>query len=109
MQNEAKEMRRPWDMSKSFDFAGPVSAIVPKEAVSELSSRRMDLQVRSACTLCLSSEFHMSAVLKVNGVPRQTTSLRLMIWSVPEMLARLSRYCVLEPGDVLFCGTPAGR
>jgi fumarylpyruvate hydrolase len=44
----------------------------------------------------------------VNGEPRQRANLSDMIWSVPEILAVLSSYFELQPGDLIFTGTPAG-
>jgi fumarylpyruvate hydrolase len=46
--------------------------------------------------------------LAVNGMVRQAGDLDQMIWKVPEMIAHLSRFFVLAPGDVILTGTPAG-
>jgi len=46
--------------------------------------------------------------LEVNGEPRQRASLSEMIWSVPEIIAELSTYFELRPGDLIFTGTPEG-
>ena len=46
--------------------------------------------------------------LTVNGEARQDGDLAQMIWKVPEMIAELSRYFTLAPGDLIFSGTPAG-
>ena len=46
--------------------------------------------------------------LTVNSLSRQHASLGEMIWSVPELIARLSRSVTLAPGDVIFTGTPEG-
>ncbi len=46
--------------------------------------------------------------LKVNGKERQKADLADMIWSVPEQIAYLSQYYTLEPGDLIYSGTPAG-
>ncbi len=46
--------------------------------------------------------------LQVNGTPRQGADLGQMIWSIPELIADLSRYYHLRPGDLLFTGTPEG-
>ena len=46
--------------------------------------------------------------LEVNGELRQDAKLSDMIWSVPEILAQLSRYYALRAGDLVFTGTPAG-
>ena len=46
--------------------------------------------------------------LTVNGQLRQQGNTAQMIWSVPEIIAHLSRAWRLEPGDLIFTGTPAG-
>jgi fumarylpyruvate hydrolase len=46
--------------------------------------------------------------LTVNGKERQRADLGDMIWSVPEQIAYLSEYYSLEPGDLIYSGTPAG-
>jgi fumarylpyruvate hydrolase len=46
--------------------------------------------------------------LKVNGKERQKADLAEMIWSVPEQIEYLSQFYTLEPGDIIFSGTPAG-
>lgn len=47
-------------------------------------------------------------MLDVDGEQRQRTSFDLMIWSVPEIVARLSELYALEAGDLIYTGTPAG-
>jgi fumarylpyruvate hydrolase len=46
--------------------------------------------------------------LEVNGERRQQADISDMIWSIPEIIAELSRLVALAPGDVIFTGTPAG-
>ena len=46
--------------------------------------------------------------LNVNGKERQRADLSDMIWSVPEIIAELSSYFELQPGDLIFTGTPPG-
>ena len=47
-------------------------------------------------------------VLEVNGVVRQRADLSQLIWSVPELISDLSQYYHLQPGDVIYTGTPEG-
>jgi fumarylpyruvate hydrolase len=88
LQSAAREGGKPWDVAKGFDRSAPVSAIHP---VSEVGHPR-----RGAIWL------------KVNGESRQQADLAEMIWSVSEIVAELSTYYTLAPGDLIFTGTPAG-
>ncbi len=88
LQGEAKKAGKPWDMGKVFDHAAPVSALMPAAAVPSVDAGRI--------------------ALSVNGVVRQEGDLAEMIWTVPEIIAELSRFITLLPGDLIFTGTPAG-
>ena len=88
LQAAAKQQRRPWDVAKGFDRSAPVAAIVP---VAECGHPQNGL-----------------ISLSVNGEERQRGRLSEMIWTIPEILAELSRYYELLPGDLVFTGTPAG-
>jgi fumarylpyruvate hydrolase len=88
LQAEAKKMGRPWDFGKSFDQSAPVTAIYPVATHGHHQSGAISL--------------------RVNGELRQQGDLTEMIWSVPETIAYLSQYYRLEPGDLIFTGTPAG-
>jgi fumarylpyruvate hydrolase len=87
-QKEAFKEGRPWETGKSFDQSAPCGPITPIEQCDAMD----------AATLSLS----------VNGVERQRTTLDLMIWNVPEIIANLSQQYRLEPGDLIYTGTPAG-
>jgi len=85
LQAEAKKAGRPWDMAKGFDHSAPIGALklgVPPAAAA--------------------------ISLSVDGELRQNGNLKDMIWSVPEIIAALSTYVELAPGDLIFTGTPAG-
>jgi len=88
LQSEAKKQGRPWDFGKSFDQSAPVTAIYPVASHGHHASGKITLHV--------------------NGELRQQGDLSEMIWSVPDTIAYLSRYYRLEPGDLIFTGTPAG-
>jgi fumarylpyruvate hydrolase len=88
LQFAAREQGRPWDVAKGFDASAPVSAIRPAAEVGHPE--------RAAIWL------------EVNGETRQRASLSEMIWSVPEIVAELSTYFELRPGDLIFTGTPEG-
>jgi fumarylpyruvate hydrolase len=85
LQSEAKKAGRPWDMAKGFDHSAPIGPLrlgVPP-AEGEIS-------------------------LTVDGEVRQRGDLRHMLWNVAEIVAALSSYVELAPGDLIFTGTPAG-
>ena len=88
LQDEAKEKRRPWDMSKGFDQSAPISAIAPASEIGHPESARI--------------------VLSVDGEIRQDADIDHQIWKVPEIVSYLSFYVGLEPGDLIMTGTPAG-
>ncbi|WOK35437.1 fumarylacetoacetate hydrolase family protein [Sphingomonas sp. C3-2] len=88
LQAEAKEKRRPWDMGKVFDGAAPVSVIVPAAEAEGLDDAEIQLTI--------------------DGEVRQQGRTSDMIWSPAEIIAELSRYIRLNPGDLIFTGTPAG-
>jgi fumarylpyruvate hydrolase len=88
LQAAAKRAGRPWDTAKGFDFSAPLSRVVP----------------RSCCGHTLAGGIELA----VDGVVRQRADLADMIWSVPEIIAELSTYFELQPGDLVFTGTPAG-
>jgi fumarylpyruvate hydrolase len=87
MQGEAKKAGRPWDMAKGFDQSAPIGLLVPA----------MDIDPS-----------HGLIELKVNGKVRQTSDLSKLIWSIPEVIAFLSKLVKLEAGDLIFTGTPEG-
>ena len=46
--------------------------------------------------------------LHQNGELRQSSLLGKMVWGVPEIISAISKRVSLEPGDIIFTGTPAG-
>ena len=46
--------------------------------------------------------------LQVNGTAKQSADLSQLIWNIPELLADLSQYYHLQPGDLIYTGTPEG-
>ena len=88
LQAVARKAGAPWDMAKGFDASAPVSPIQPAAAIGHVGRGRI--------------------WLAVNGGMRQQADVGDMIWSVPEIIAELSTYCRLAPGDLIFTGTPSG-
>ena len=88
LQGEAKKMGRPWDTGKAFDYSAPCSALLPAAKIGHPSTGEI--------------------VLEVNGEVRQKSDLSQLIWNVPDTLAFLSTLFELQPGDLIYSGTPAG-
>jgi len=88
LQGEAKKMGRPWDTGKAFDQSAPCGAITP--------------------VIQWGHPDKGSVTLLVNGEIRQEGNLNQLIWNVPDVIASLSSLFTLEPGDLIFTGTPAG-
>jgi len=88
IQGEAKKQGRPWEMGKSFDESAPVTALHPASKIGH--------PAKGAITL------------KVNGQVKQSGDLAMQIWNVPEQISYLSHLITLQPGDLIFTGTPAG-
>jgi fumarylpyruvate hydrolase len=88
LQAAAKEKGRPWEPGKAFDKSAPVSTIRPASEIGHPVSGRIWLEV--------------------NGEVRQQGDLKQMIWPVPDIVAHLSRLYTLQPGDLIYTGTPAG-
>jgi fumarylpyruvate hydrolase len=88
LQGEMKKQGRPWSIGKAFDQSAPIGPIVPKSRTGELTA--------GAITLA------------VNGTLKQNSDLKELIWSVNESIEHLSAAWLLQPGDLIFTGTPAG-
>lgn len=86
LQAQARAKGQPWDAAKGFDNSGPVGAIRPASGPQPLGRIR----------------------LTVGGEVRQDALVADMIWSVAEIIAQASRLWRLEPGDLIFTGTPEG-
>lgn len=87
LQVNAKESRKPWDLSKGFDYSAPISKILKKE----------DFLVTEG-----------AISLSVNGDLKQSCNISNMVWKVDQLISWLSKYITLKAGDMIFTGTPAG-
>lgn len=87
LQLTARDKGRPWDLGKDVEASSVVSAVVPMQGV-----------------VLGKGELAMT----VNGQPRQKSDLAKLIWSIPELIADLSLFYHLAPGDLIFTGTPEG-
>jgi len=88
LQLHAREKRYPWDISKDFEESAVISEIVPTADIGHPSKNKIEL--------------------KVNGQVKQSSDLTLLIHSVPAIIAHLSGYYHLQPGDLIYTGTPEG-
>ncbi|GAB2793641.1 fumarylacetoacetate hydrolase family protein [Halomonas shantousis] len=88
VQSRLKEKGHPWEMAKAFDGACPLSAFVPLDGVPDWQA--------------------LTFALDIDGQRRQTGNTHDMLFSVPALLAEMSKHFTLEPGDVVLTGTPAG-
>lgn len=87
LQAAAKKAGRPWDWAKGFDRSAPCGPLRPVDEWQPTEGR---------------------ITLAVNGTVRQEGDLKELIWSVPEVIAECSRAVALQPGDLIYTGTPAG-
>ncbi len=88
IQQELKEKSHPWLIAKGLDTFAPVSRFVPAGHVTDPQKLRFTLDI--------------------NGERRQNGDTSLMLFPVAELIATLSRYFTLQPGDLIFTGTPEG-
>jgi fumarylpyruvate hydrolase len=88
LQGEAKRLGRPWCAAKGFEQSAPIGPITPLAGAGALDGAAI--------------------TLTVNGAARQHSTLDKLIWNVAETIAHLSTYFALQPGDLIFSGTPAG-
>jgi len=83
----AREKGRPWDLGKDVEESSVVSEIVP------MPGTVLD---------------QGALVMSVNGKQRQASDLSKLIWNIPELIADLTKFYHLQPGDLIFTGTPEG-
>ena len=88
LQIAAREKGRPWEVGKAFDFSAPIAPIVRRADAAGVDSAGI--------------------VLEVDGTVRQQATVAHLIWSVDEVIANLSTLFTLQPGDLIFTGTPEG-
>lgn len=88
LQNEMKKQGRPWCIGKAFDHSGPIGPITPKQQAGDVD--------------------HAEISLQVNGTDRQRSTVAKLIWNVAETIEHLSAAWELQPGDLIYTGTPEG-
>ena len=77
----------PWALAKGFDGASPVSSFKPVSNFPDLKNINFDLVI--------------------NGEQKQVGNTDFMIYNFSEIISFVSQYMTLEPGDLIFTGTPA--
>lgn len=88
LQREAKEKGLPWEPAKAFDHSAPLSELFPLEQFNDIH--------------------RLTFRLDLNGRTVQQGDTSLMIFTFEQIIAYLSIFITLEPGDLIFTGTPAG-
>ena len=88
LQGEAKKLGRPWEVGKAFDHSGPIGPIHPASATGHYTKGAISLDV--------------------NGASRQKSDISLLIWNLAETIEHLSTLFELQPGDLIYTGTPEG-
>ena len=88
LQSAAKEKQRPWDIGKDVEQSAVLGDIAPAAEIGHPDRGRIEL--------------------RVNGQTRQSSDLSLLIHSVAAVIAHLSQYYHLQPGDLIYTGTPEG-
>ena len=88
LQNDMKKQGRPWCIGKGFDHSAPIGPIT-------LAAQAGDVD-------------HAEIYVQVNGQDRQRSNVSQLIWNVAETIEYLSAAWELQPGDLIYTGTPEG-
>ena len=88
LQNDMKKQSRPWCIGKAFDASAPIGPITPVAQAGDITQAEIFVQV--------------------NGADRQRSQVSKLIWNIAETIAHLSTAWTLQPGDLIYTGTPEG-
>jgi 2-keto-4-pentenoate hydratase/2-oxohepta-3-ene-1,7-dioic acid hydratase in catechol pathway len=88
VQSTLKAKGLPWELAKGFNGSAPISGFVPKTDFANLQ----DINFR----------------LDVNGETKQLGNTGMMLFKIDYLISFVSRYFLLQQGDILFTGTPKG-
>ncbi|MDB5892762.1 MAG: 5-carboxymethyl-2-hydroxymuconate isomerase [Rhodoferax sp.] len=88
LQNDMKKQGRPWCIGKAFDESAPIGPITPVAQAGQIEQAAI--------------------FLSVNGQERQRSSVSKLIWNIGETIEHLSTAWELQPGDLVYSGTPEG-
>jgi fumarylpyruvate hydrolase len=88
LQGEMKKQGRPWCIGKAFDQSAPIGPITLAAQAAGIETAELAVQV--------------------NGHDRQRSNVAKLIWNIGETIEHLSAAWALEPGDLIYTGTPEG-
>ncbi len=88
LQGEMKKQGRPWCIGKGFDHSAPIGPITPASQAGTVE--------------------HAEIYLQVNGKDRQRSNVSKLIWNIGEIIEHVSTAWELQPGDLIYTGTPEG-
>ena len=88
LQLKARDKGRPWELGKAFDASAPIAPLHRAAVIGHIAAGAVWVQV--------------------DGADRQRSDIAKLIWSVPEVIANLSTFFELRPGDLIYTGTPEG-
>ena len=88
LQNDMKKQGRPWCIGKGFDHSAPIGPITPAAQAGDIA--------------------HAEIYVQVNGQDRQRSNVSQLIWNIAETIEHLSAAWELQPGDLIYTGTPEG-
>ena len=88
LQLQARDLGRPWDTAKNVEQSSPLGTIHPASQVGHVEKGRI--------------------ALTLDGEVKQSADISDLIWPVPDVIAFLSKLYRLQPGDLIYTGTPAG-
>ena len=88
LQGEMKKQGRPWCIGKAYDHSAPIGPITPAAQAGDVVNAAIWLQV--------------------NGADRQRSNVNKLIWNIAETIEHLSAAWELQPGDLIYTGTPEG-
>ena len=88
LQMVARKAGRPWEVGKAFDASAPIGPIHRANSTTPMASGAISLEV--------------------NGTTRQSSDVSKLIWNIGEIIEHLSALWSLEPGDLIYSGTPEG-
>ncbi len=88
LQNDMKKQGRPWDIGKSYDHSAPIGPITPIADAGDIANAEL--------------------FITVNGTDKQRSNTAKLIWNIAETIEYLSAAWELQPGDLIYSGTPEG-